>query len=95
MREEQVTIKDEFGMHLRSIMSLVEVAKSFKSDIDVRFGDDIADGKSPWALLALGIIAGSRITLRAEGADENEAVTKLLQLAENNFIRPSESEAGK
>jgi len=39
MREEQVTIKDEFGMHLRSIMSLVEAAKSFKSDVSVRLGD--------------------------------------------------------
>jgi len=95
MREEQVAIKDEFGMHLRSIMSLVEAAKSFDSDVSVRFGDEVADGKSPWALLALGVIAGSRITLCVEGPDENAAMAKLLQLAENSFVPPSESERDK
>ena len=95
MREEQVTIKDEFGMHLRSIMSLVEAAKSFESDVSVRFGDEVADGKSPWALLALGVIAGSRITLCADGPDEDDAMAKLLQLAENSFIPPSGRESDR
>lgn len=90
MRQEQVTIRDEFGMHLRSIMALVAAAKSFESEISIRFGDEVADGKSPWALLALGVIAGSRITLCVDGPDEASAMAKLLQLAENSFIPPSE-----
>ena len=95
MREEKITIKDEFGMHLRSIMSLVEAAKSFESEISVRFGDEVADGKSPWALLALGVVAGSHITLSVDGADEDDAMAKLLQLAENSFIPPNGSEKNK
>jgi len=90
MRQEQVTIRDEFGMHLRSIMALVEAAKSFESEVSVKFGDEVADGKSPWALLALGVIAGSRITLCVNGPDEAIAMARLLQLAENSFIPASE-----
>ena len=95
MREEKVDIKDEFGMHLRPIMSLVEVAKSFESEISVKLGDEVADGKSPWALLALGIVAGSQIALRADGADEDDAIAKLLQLARNGFTPPNGAETGK
>jgi phosphotransferase system HPr (HPr) family protein len=95
MREERITIKDEFGMHLRSIMSLVEAAKSFESEISVRFGDEAADGKSPWALLALGVVAGSHIMLRVDGPDEDDAMAKLLQLAENSFVPLNGSEKDK
>jgi len=90
MREQQVTIKDEFGMHLRSIMVLVEAARKFESRIQIRFGDEVADGKSPWALLGLGVIAGSQITISAEGRDEEEAVRTLSLLAEQNFVPDSE-----
>ncbi|MBN1593040.1 MAG: HPr family phosphocarrier protein [Candidatus Coatesbacteria bacterium] len=85
MLEKKVYIKDEFGMHLRSIMTLVEAAKAFEASISVRFGDEVADGKSPWALLALGVVAGSQITFCVEGPDEKDAMAKMLYLAENGF----------
>lgn len=87
MRKQQVTITDEFGMHLRSIMVLVEAAKAFESKISIIFGDEAADGKSPWALLGLGVIAGSEITILADGKDENEAIKRLVYLAESNFSK--------
>lgn len=87
MRKQRVMITDEFGMHLRSIMVLVEAAKRFESKISIVFGDESADGKSPWALLGLGVIAGSEITILADGKDEADAIRELAYLAESNFSK--------
>ncbi|MCD6328577.1 HPr family phosphocarrier protein, partial [bacterium] len=76
-------------MHLRSIMAFVSVAMRFESQISIRFEGEVADGKSPWALLGLGIVPGSKICILANGSDEERAIRDLRILAENDF-QPSE-----
>jgi len=93
MRSHRVTIKDEFGMHLRSIMAFVTLAKTFDSQITLKFESEAADGKSPWALLGLGVVPGSQITVCASGCDEDEAVAALVSLAENDFRLPGSEQS--
>src|SRR5579859_273832 len=48
-------IHNKTGFHARPATNFVDLAKSFRSDIKVRHGDEVANGKSLISLLQLGI----------------------------------------
>ena len=43
------------------------------------------NAKSLLGVLSLGIVKGTTITLIADGADEKEAVSALVEMVEENF----------
>ena len=80
MIEKQVILKNASGLHARPAAEFVKEASKFASDIRVLRGDAGWNAKSIMALLTSGISAGDEITIRAEGADEAEAIDALLAL---------------
>ena len=63
----------------------IQKANEFKSGIWVEKEDRRVNAKSLLGVLSLGIVKGTPITLIADGSDEKEAVTALVDLVKDNF----------
>jgi phosphotransferase system HPr (HPr) family protein len=70
-------IRNKTGLHARPASVFVDLAKGFQSDIKVRYGADIAGGKSLISLLQLGVTPGSTIRVSAQGTDAATALDAL------------------
>lgn len=80
--ERTVEIRNALGLHLRPAMKFIDIANRFASDIRVSNGQTTADGKSIMEMGTLAAIYGTRLTIRAEGADAEQAVAALSELVE-------------
>lgn len=80
MIEREVTVVPVEGLHARPAARFVKVAKSYSSDIKVIKDGTEANAKSSLKLMTLGAKHGDRLTIRAEGEDEEEAVEKLAEI---------------
>ena len=85
MISETITITNETGLHARPASVFVSTAAKFNSEIMLQKEDKTINAKSILGVLSLGISKGTEITLSAEGADEQEAMNTLLELAKSNF----------
>lgn len=85
MTERDVYINSDAGVHARPAMMLVQEAMRYPCDIFLIKDDMEANGKSIMGVLALAITKGSKITVRADGGQEKEAVSEIVSLIENNF----------
>ena len=77
-----LTIQGHAGLHARPATAFVNLAKTFESDIRVRHGDQIANGKSLISLLKLGVEQGNTIRIMAQGADADRALHALKTAVE-------------
>jgi len=85
MTSRTVTVVNQLGMHARAAAKFVHVATKFESRVRVgRHGREM-DGKSIMGLLLLAASQGARITISADGADEEDAVTALAAMVESGF----------
>jgi len=79
MKEFTYTIEDPNGMHARPAGMLATFAKRFQSDIRIKAGDKEADAKRLLALMSLGAVHGTRLTVLVSGEDEEIAARELEQ----------------
>ena len=85
MYTQEITVKNEVGLHARPATYFIQKANEYKSGIWVEKEDRRVNAKSLLGVLSLGIAKDTVITLIADGADEQEAVAALADLIENNF----------
>lgn len=79
-------------MHMRPAMQFVDVASQFDSDISVSNDENNVDGKSIMQMSMLAATYGTKLTIKAEGADAREAANALKQLVEEkHFDEPTPS----
>jgi phosphocarrier protein HPr len=84
MTSRLVEIKNETGIHTRPGNEFVSLAKTFESEIELEdCNGKRIKGTSLLKLLSLGIKKGSKITVYANGSDEEIAIEKLAYLLEN------------
>ena len=77
--ERDFVITNEQGIHARPATTLVQKANKFKSDTFITFNGITTDLKSIMGVLSLGVTRGSLITVRANGVDDNAALSKISQ----------------
>jgi len=83
--EREVEIVNRLGLHARAAAKLVHAAGGFQSRVTViRDGEEV-DGKSILGILLMAAGQGSRITLRCEGGDEEEALRAVTALIADRF----------
>ena len=82
VRETTVEIRNAEGLHMRPAMQFVDAANRFQCDIVVNNGDTDADGKSIMQMSMLAATCGTRLRLRAEGPDADQALDALCELVE-------------
>jgi len=85
MRSTTLTLINPLGLHARAASKLVDVAKSFASEVTLQNGDQTVDGKSIMSLLLLGAPVGSELLLTVEGEDEEAALAGICALVEAGF----------
>ena len=85
MIRQEVVISNALGMHARAAARFVQAASRFKSRIKITHGERTADGKSILGLLALVAAQGTRLTISADGTDEQEALRSLVELVQARF----------
>ncbi len=80
--ETSLEIKNADGLHMRPAMQFVDLASKFKCDIQVSNVDIKVDGKSIMQMSMLAATCGTRLTVRAEGAEADKALEALRDLVE-------------
>jgi phosphocarrier protein len=87
--EREVEIVNRLGLHARAAAKLVQTAGSFDSRLWLLKDGEEVDAKSILGLLLLAAGQGSRVTLRAEGGDAEEAVDAVASLIADRFHEES------
>ena len=85
MISQSVTVVNQLGMHARASAKFVHLAARFQAQVRVARDRREMDGKSIMGILLLAAARGSTITISAEGADEADAVTALVELVQSGF----------
>ena len=80
MKAFQYTCKATLGLHARPATYFIQKANEFKSSIWVEVEDRKINAKSLLGVLSMGITKGTRISIIAEGPDEEEAVKALTEM---------------
>ncbi len=83
--ERTATIVNPLGMHARPAAELVKVAGRYKSAVEVRKDDLAVNGKSIMGVMMLAAERGSRLTIKTDGEDAEEAMAALLALVADGF----------
>lgn len=78
--EKKFVIRNKLGLHARPAALFVQMASKFDCEIMVRKGKEEVNGKSIMGILTLAAEKGSRILIRANGPDAQNAIEKLEQL---------------
>jgi phosphocarrier protein HPr len=84
--ETDVEIKNADGLHMRPAMQFVDIANRFKSKIIVSNGETKVNGKSIMEISMLAATCGSKLRLRIEGPDADEAIRALRELVEERHF---------
>ncbi|MBE6644749.1 MAG: HPr family phosphocarrier protein [Ruminococcaceae bacterium] len=87
MISRDIIIKNSVGLHARPATFFIQKANSYKSSIWVEKEDCRVNAKSLLGVLSLGIVAGTKITLIADGNDEAAAVEGLVALIDSGFSK--------
>jgi phosphocarrier protein HPr len=80
MTSRAVTVTNPLGLHARAAARFVRLAGRFECQIRVRRDDREMDGKSILGILLLAAAQGTELVVSADGADEADAVTALVEL---------------
>ena len=89
MIEHESEIVNRLGLHARAAAKLVHTAGNFQSRVTVSKDGEEVDAKSILGILLLAAGQGSRVTIRCEGQDEQEALKAVTHLIANRFDEES------
>jgi len=85
MKEIQLTVISETGLHSRPADLFVRTAKLYGSSITVHKGEKFADAKNIIKVILLNVVKNQIMTVVADGVDEDEALDKLKKLVASDF----------
>ena len=85
MKSETTIVNNPAGLHARSAATIVKLATRFRCDITFENVDKTASANNIMALLMLETTEGSKLKISAEGPDEAEALTAMINLVQVNF----------
>ena len=85
MVEKEIVVSNKLGLHARASAKLVQLVQGFKSSIWLISGGREVNAKSIMGVMMLAAEYGSELLLRADGADEQDAVSAIAKLIESKF----------
>ncbi len=85
MVEIELLIRNQLGLHARACALFVKTASKFKSEVMVARDGEVVNGKSIMGVMMLAAEAGSTIVVKAQGADEQEALIAIRELVDGKF----------
>ncbi len=85
MIEREVIIVNRAGLHTRPAAALVKTAAKFKAEFFIYKDDLEINGKSIIGVMTLAAEQGSKLLLRFDGPDEEQAAIEVVDLFERGF----------
>ena len=85
MKRKEVEIKNKLGLHARPASMVVKLAGKYQSEIQLVKEDTEINAKSILGVMMLAAGPGQKVTITADGEDEEEAVQALGELIESGF----------
>ena len=85
MLKQDIEIINKLGLHARASSKLTQTASQFDSEIWIEKNGRKVNAKSIMGVMMLAAAMGSSITLEANGADEQAAMSALQALINNYF----------
>ena len=85
MKSISYVIKDTQGIHARPAGELVKLCGSFKSKITISKAGQEADAKRIFGIMGLAAKKGDEIIMRADGEDEDNAISKIETFLKDNL----------
>ena len=85
MIEREVEIVNRLGLHARAAAKLVQITRGYSSQVKLQKDGEEVDAKSILGVLLLAAAQGSRIIVRCDGEDEDEAMQAISDLIANRF----------
>ncbi len=85
MSERVFIVTNRLGLHARPAALFVQEAARFRCQITVVKDGLEVNGKSVMGLMLLAAESGSRLTVKAEGADESQALEALQKVFDRKF----------
>ena len=85
MFAKETVVQNQVGLHARPATFFIQKANEFKSSIWIEKDERKVNAKSLLGVLSLGVTKGISVTISADGADEEEAVSSLVDLISSDF----------
>ena len=85
MQEKEITVTNPKGIHARPSAMLVQAAQECELTIILIHGDKWANISSVFDIMMLCAMHGSVLTVQTEGADEAEAMDRIVDIFQRNF----------
>ena len=77
MTKKEITIQLPSDLEARPVALLVQVASQYQSEIHLVSDGKTVNAKSIMGMMTLGLTAGEKIVVTADGVDEAEAVKNI------------------
>ena len=85
MIQQELEIINKLGLHARAAAKLVKLSSSFSSSIDIEKEGQRVNSKSIMGVMMLAASHGSKVTIFADGDDEQEALAAVVDLINRRF----------
>ena len=85
MVSKKTKIINEQGLHMRPAMEFAQEMAKFQCDVNLKFNRSDFNGKSVINIMAGAMKCGSEIEVQCDGADEEAALAKALEMIESGF----------
>ena len=82
MTSKKVTVTNPEGLHMRPASVFTKAMSAFESSVNIKFNGQNYNGKSIMNVLAAGIKCGSDIEIECDGADEQAALDKAVEIVQ-------------
>lgn len=79
MEKKDFHVVAETGIHARPATLLVQTASKFNSDINLEYKGKSVNLKSIMGVMSLGVGQGADVTITAEGADADDALSTIAE----------------
>ena len=85
MIQQELEIINKLGLHARASAKLTQLAAKFQSDVWLTRNARRVNAKSIMGVMMLAAGMGAKVTLEADGPDENDCVAALAALINDKF----------
>ncbi|MCF8216570.1 MAG: HPr family phosphocarrier protein [Chlorobium sp.] len=82
---QEVIVTNNAGLHTRPAAAVVKLASRFKSEFFIEMQGVEINAKSIIGVMSLAAPKGTKLTLKLEGEDAEEAARQLVEFFEQGF----------
>ena len=86
MITQEITLRNEEGLHARPATEIVKNASKYSCDIKFEVNGKQYNAKSVLNIMSAGIKNNTQIKIICDGVDEEKALTEVLETLKNNSL---------